>query len=77
VSAIIDMKNPLSFFCVLVLSTLVMGSSRVWACSVCYGDPNSQMTQGLKMAVLALLMTVVVVLSLLLVAFTQMRKRSL
>ena len=33
------------------------------ACSVCYGDPNSQMSKGLRMAVLALLAVVVVVLA--------------
>jgi len=34
-----------------------------WACSVCYGDPNSALTKGVKMAVLFLLGVVLSVLT--------------
>lgn len=70
------MKKSFYFLWVLFLLVLMMGASRVFACSVCYGDPNSQMTQGLKMAVLALLLTVTTILALFVVAVLQMRKRS-
>lgn len=70
------MKKFFYFYWVLISSTLIVWSSQVFACSVCYGDPNSRMTQGLKMAVLALLMIVTVVLSLFVIVVMQMRKRA-
>jgi len=38
----------------LVLS-LLLGSELVFACSTCYGDPNSEAAKGMDMAIITLL----------------------
>ena len=44
---------------VLILTVLLERSA--FACSVCFGDPNSSMTAGLNMGILSLLLVVLVV----------------
>jgi hypothetical protein len=46
------------------------------ACSVCYGDPNSQMGKGLRMGVFALLAVIVAVLSLFVAFIFYLRNRA-
>lgn len=50
------MKRFLAF--VFVLS----GSKSLWACAVCFGDPNSPMVNGAKMGVAFLLGVILLVL---------------
>ena len=50
-----------SLWILTCLAALVFAEPAV-ACSVCFGDPNSQMTQGVQAGVLALLGVVSVVL---------------
>ncbi len=47
----------------LVCLAALLTAQPVLACSVCYGDPNSAMTQGAKAGVLVLLGVVGVVLT--------------
>lgn len=50
-------------------SLLVLIAAAVWspasasACAICYGEPDSPMTQGLTWAILALVLVVAIVLS--------------
>jgi hypothetical protein len=39
-------------------------TNAAWACSVCFGDPDHQMSKGVNMAVLVLLFIIVGVLAL-------------
>ncbi len=48
---------------ILVCLGVLLSSHAAQACSVCYGDPNSAMTQGAQAGVLVLLGVVGVVLT--------------
>lgn len=60
----------------VMLSVIVGYPQDALACSVCYGDPNSQIVKGLNMAVLSLLIIIVVVLSLFAALIFSFRKRA-
>ncbi len=47
----------------LIGLTILLMAQPALACSVCFGDPNSQMTQGVQAGVLVLLGVVGVVLA--------------
>jgi len=64
-------KSLLAFLFVFILT-----AHDVWACSVCYGDPNSKMAAGLRMAVLVLLIVILVVLSLFGALILHFKKRA-
>ncbi len=55
------MKKLLNFFYLLLL--LMLQSKDLWACAVCFGDPESQSTKAAKAGILVLLGVTVVVLS--------------
>ena len=57
-------RNRLSRVLLAIVACLgvLLSAQSVLACSVCYGDPNSAMTQGAKAGVLVLLGVVGVVL---------------
>jgi hypothetical protein len=45
---------------------LVVQTTRIpaaWACAVCFGDPNSEMTKGLKAGIILLILVVAAVLT--------------
>ena len=46
------MKNYLSFLIALFIITF---SESIYACSTCYGDPNSDAGKGMDMAIITLL----------------------
>jgi len=46
----------------LAIVLLLSGSRSLWACAVCFGDPNSPMVTGAKMGVAFLLGVVLLVL---------------
>ncbi len=50
--------------------------SKLVACAVCFGDPNSSMTQGMNVGIIALLMVSGMVLSAIGVFFFYLFKRS-
>ncbi len=58
-------QNRLASMSLAILACLgvLLSSPPALACSVCYGDPNSAMTQGAKAGVLVLLGVVGVVLT--------------
>ena len=58
-------RNRLSRVLLAIVACLgvLLSAQSVLACSVCYGDPNSAMTQGAKAGVLVLLGVVGVVLT--------------
>ncbi|MCP5464163.1 MAG: hypothetical protein H7A33_03970 [Deltaproteobacteria bacterium] len=47
-----------------VVSLLCLLNQAVYACAVCYGDPNSLMAKGANMGIMTLLVIVGVVLAL-------------
>jgi len=54
----------------------MMVPAMIDACSVCFGDPTSPMSYGLKMGIVSLLVVLTFVLSGLAVFFLQVRKRA-
>lgn len=58
-------QNRLAGWSVAIATSLgvLLGAAPATACSVCYGDPNSAMTQGVNAGVLVLLGVVGVVLT--------------
>jgi hypothetical protein len=54
--------NRLAVCLTLLIVTGAVFVQDIWACSVCFGDPNSPMTHGAKAGVVVLLGVVVVVL---------------
>lgn len=44
------------------LTAMILAADKLFACSVCFGDPNSPLTHGAKAAVLFLVGVVVMVL---------------
>ena len=58
------MKASVSRFALLVcIAVLALVPATADACSVCFGDPDSNLTKGLNAGVFALLSVVVLVLS--------------
>ncbi len=52
-----------TFFKSLIVGLMLAGlTSDAWACSVCFGDPNSKITRGIFAAVYVLLGAVLFVL---------------
>ena len=51
------MKTPVKtlLLAVCVVAALFVSTSSAFACPSCYGDPESPMTDGMNMAILALL----------------------
>lgn len=45
------------------ISTHAAGLPTAWACAVCFGDPNSEMTKGLKAGIILLILVVAGVLT--------------
>ena len=56
------MRNLKAVLTLIVVTSLVQSSS-LWACAVCFGDPNSPLTRGIKMGILTLIAFVAVVLT--------------
>ncbi len=57
---------------VLVVAVSALGlfyAEELWACAVCYGDPNSPMTKGIEAGVLVLVGCIYTVLGLMASAF--------
>jgi hypothetical protein len=57
------MKGPPYRWLLLVAVALVLWPATTQACSVCFGDPDSDLAKGLNAGVLALLIVVGTVLS--------------
>jgi len=53
-----------------------MNPGALWACSVCFGDPDSAMSKGLAWGVLSLLGVVLMVLGGITTFFVYLAKRS-
>jgi hypothetical protein len=49
-------------FIATAVALLALLPKPLWACAVCYGDPNSSMTQGINAAVLSMVGVTTVVL---------------
>ncbi len=60
--------------CILVM-LLVLITRDVWACAVCFGDPNAAMTKGVLGAVLFLVLVITSVLGGFACFFINLRKR--
>ena len=54
--------NRLAVCLTLLIVSCSVFVQDIWACSVCFGDPNSPMTHGAKAGVFVLLGVVIVVL---------------
>lgn len=50
-------------FCLVLLFSFYLSVPSAQACSVCFGDPDSDLTKGLNAGVLALLIVVSMVLA--------------
>ena len=57
------MKRTLRFALLACVTMVAMFPATMSACSVCFGDPDSDLTKGLNAGVFALLLVVVTVLS--------------
>lgn len=68
-----DIKFAFHFF---ILGIGLLAPYFVEACSTCFGDPNSQMAQGVNMAVALMLVVVAVVLGLFAWLILFFRKRA-
>lgn len=60
----------------ILLLLLCVAAPRVQACATCFGDPNSNMTQGMLAGVLVLLLIVVAVLGGFIALFVHLARKS-
>ncbi len=58
-----------------ILSGLMLMSHNAWACSVCFGDPKSSMSAGLRAAIVVMLLILVAVLGCFIKFFIGLRKK--
>jgi hypothetical protein len=69
-------RCPTKFLLAAVLTFLALHPAALQACSVCYGDPDSNMSKGLTWGVAVLLGVVVTVLGGITTFFVYISKKS-